>query len=298
MPGTPPTSPVFGAPRYADSDEALFGAQVNGVTDVFDAKATLNTDPRLSDTRTPTDGSVTTAKLADGSVTKAKLADQTAIHLPGDFIWSGASSRAGALLCDGSAVSRTTYAALYAAIGTEYGAGDGSTTFNLPDLRGRMPMGAGTGPGLSPRSVGQSGGAESHTHTVPSLSVPALAVPGHHHGPGSISIFGGTHHHGFGNRWVPTYQGGWDLVTVSTGTGTAQVPAIHFISGNTFASINQTDDDGFLAPASNFSGVVGNTGGADGDAGFTTLGGATGTGTSGSTSAVSPFTVGNWFIKT
>lgn len=48
------------------------------------------------------------------------------------------------LACDGSAVSRTTYAALFAAIGTTWGAGDGSSTFNLPDLRGEWVQGAGT----------------------------------------------------------------------------------------------------------------------------------------------------------
>ena len=65
--------------------------------------------------------------------------------LPGDFVPSGASTRAGCLLCDGSAVSRTTYAALFAAIGTNYGIGDGSTTFNLPNTPGRSLIGAGTG---------------------------------------------------------------------------------------------------------------------------------------------------------
>ena len=65
--------------------------------------------------------------------------------LPGDFVPSGASTRAGCLLCDGSAVSRTTYSALFSAIGTNYGIGDGSTTFNLPNTPGRSLIGAGTG---------------------------------------------------------------------------------------------------------------------------------------------------------
>lgn len=71
-------------------------------------------------------------------------------------------------LCDGSAISRTTYASLYALIGTTYGSGDGSTTFNLPDLRGRVPVGVGTGAGLTARTLGATGGGETlpaHTHT-------------------------------------------------------------------------------------------------------------------------------------
>lgn len=55
--------------------------------------------------------------------------------------WTKASTPTGFLVCDGSAVSRTTYAALFDAIGTTHGVGDGSTTFNLPDLQGRLPVG-------------------------------------------------------------------------------------------------------------------------------------------------------------
>lgn len=66
-------------------------------------------------------------------------------------------------MCDGSAVSRTTYAVLFAAISTTYGGGDGSTTFNLPDSRSRVPVGSGTGNGLSSRPLGQTGGEEQHT---------------------------------------------------------------------------------------------------------------------------------------
>jgi microcystin-dependent protein len=71
----------------------------------------------------------------------------------------------GWLECDGSAVSRTTYAALFAALnnGADWGTGDGSTTFDLPDLRGRAPMGAGTGTGLTARALGSVTGNETVT---------------------------------------------------------------------------------------------------------------------------------------
>lgn len=68
----------------------------------------------------------------------------------------------GYLACDGSAVSRTTYAALFAEIGTTYGSGDGSTTFNVPDMRQRFPLGkAASGTGST---LGGTGGDIDHTH--------------------------------------------------------------------------------------------------------------------------------------
>ncbi len=72
----------------------------------------------------------------------------------------------GWLACDGSAVSRTTYPTLFAAIGTTWGAGNGSSTFNLPDLRGRTPVGSGQGTSLTNRTLGGTGGAETHVLTV------------------------------------------------------------------------------------------------------------------------------------
>lgn len=60
----------------------------------------------------------------------------------GDYALSHNTSKTGFLICHGAAVSRTTYAALFAKIGTTFGDGDGSTTFNVPDFRGRVPQGA------------------------------------------------------------------------------------------------------------------------------------------------------------
>lgn len=76
----------------------------------------------------------------------------------------------GWLLFDGAPVSRTVYADLFAKIGTKYGEGDGITTFNLPDMRGRSPLAAGQGPGFTNRILGSAGGAETHTLTVDELA--------------------------------------------------------------------------------------------------------------------------------
>ena len=91
------------------------------------------------------DSNVTTAKLANNAITQAKL-DSNLIFVPSGMIlpFGGTSSPSGFLSCDGAAVSRSTYATLYAAIGTTWGAGDGSSTFNLPDLRAMFLRGTGT----------------------------------------------------------------------------------------------------------------------------------------------------------
>lgn len=85
---------------------------------------------------------------------------------PGTVVpFGGVSAPNGWLLCDGSEISRSTYADLFAAISTHHGAGNGSTTFNIPDLRQRFVLGkaaSGTGSVL-----GTTGGSIDHTHTVP-----------------------------------------------------------------------------------------------------------------------------------
>ena len=80
--------------------------------------------------------------------------------------FAGNSAPTGWLLCDGSAILRIgTYGSLFAVIGTTYGIGDGSTTFNVPDYRGRLAIGAGTGLGLTNRVLGVAGGNEVKNET-------------------------------------------------------------------------------------------------------------------------------------
>lgn len=92
----------------------------------------------------------------------------------GNIAWTARSTApAGWLLADGTAVSRVTYADLFAAIGTTYGAGNGSTTFNLPNLKGRVPVGRDAGQSEFD-SLGETGGAKTHTLTdaqVPNTQV-------------------------------------------------------------------------------------------------------------------------------
>jgi len=161
----------------------------------------------------PADNSVTTAKINAGAVTGAKLSDtviddlttETAIDGDNDFVmmhdasvnakrkisvtnlmqdvtaivigevrmWPTATAPSGFLICDGSEISRTTYADLFVVIGTTFGVGDGSTTFNLPDMRGRVVGGAndvglpnGENGSFSTRNEAGTTGAETHQLTV------------------------------------------------------------------------------------------------------------------------------------
>jgi microcystin-dependent protein len=77
--------------------------------------------------------------------------------------WAGADPPAGYLICNGAAVSRTTYVDLFTTIGTTYGVGNGTTTFNVPDLRGRVAVGKSTDTEFD--SLGETGGEKTHVLT-------------------------------------------------------------------------------------------------------------------------------------
>ena len=106
--------------------------------------------------------------------------------------FAGTIVPAGYLACDGSDVSRTQYAALYAVIGTRYGPGDGATTFALPDFRRRVSVG--TGGALTAAlgsAVGDVGGRETHQLTIDEM-------PEHAHTPELVADAAGSHRHGSG----------------------------------------------------------------------------------------------------
>lgn len=127
----------------------------------------------------------------------------------------GTSAPTNYLLCYGQAISRTTYSALFAIAGTTYGVGDGSTTFNLPDYRGRVGAGqddmggtsanrlTGLSGGVDGDVLGATGGAETHTLTT-------AQIPAHTHEYGVLSSLAGG-----GSNPAP------DGVTPNTGFQTA-----------------------------------------------------------------------------
>ncbi|MEQ8231219.1 MAG: tail fiber protein [Gammaproteobacteria bacterium] len=127
---------------------------------------------------------------------------------PGDFVfYAGSGTPVGTLSCIGQNVSRTTYARLFARIGTTWGAGDGSTTFTLPDFRRRTPVGSGgAGSGTLANSIGSYGGNESesvaHTHDG-SVSGTTSTEPQIATISGSAgTAFTGPHNHSFSDTFT------------------------------------------------------------------------------------------------
>lgn len=168
--------------------------------------------------------------------------------------FGGSSAPSGWLMCNGGAVSRTTYSALFAVIGTTYGSGDGSSTFNVPDLLGRSPIGSGSGTDLTARTLGAKIGAETlpaHTHTIDHG----------HTGSGSTSVSGGNHAHSVTTKW--SGAGSHDHAgTGSTGyisSGSDQSGGLE-----TQTSVNNSGDLSFSASTSvtidSHSGSSGSTG--------------------------------------
>lgn len=126
--------------------------------------------------------------LGLGSAALLDANDVSGVPIGAIIDFAGTGTPTGTWLeCDGTDVSRTTYADLFAAIGTTWGVGDGSTTFNLPSLQRMTTVGAGgTGTGVLGNAVGDTGGAETHTLTE-------SEIPAHTH-TGSTNTTGAHTH--------------------------------------------------------------------------------------------------------
>lgn len=252
-----------------------------------------------------------TANLPMGGFKHTNVADATANNqyasygqlltfMPTGVItaYGAAVAPSGWLLCNGSAISRTTYATLFATIGTTYGAGDGATTFNLPDLQQRFPLGkaaAGTG-----ATLGGTGGNIDHTHSLPA----------HYHGMGTGSTAAVDIAHNHGSSSVSGTVGGSDgthshtEAACNTGTsGTAPIDRFQITgrTGAALATVNITSTGSghghsfsltaagqtLSTTSKSVTGTVGLvTGGVDGNAAMT------------SGTANPPFLTVNYIIKT
>lgn len=157
--------------------------------------------------------------------------------------FAGATAPNGWLLCYGQAVNRSDYPNLFAAIGTTFGAGDGSTTFNLPDLRGRVPAGkdnmGGTpanrlttaGSGVDGPTLGAAGGSQAHTLTTAQMPAHAHTATdaGHSHG-----VTDPTHAH---TVYDPGHSHTYDRITASQPNGSG-------VSNTTSTTNNTTTNTG------------------------------------------------------
>lgn len=151
---------------------------------------------------------------------------------------AGATVEDGWLACDGQAVSRTVYPELFAELGVTYGAGDGSTTFNLPDSRGRTLVDDGTGTDLTARARGDKVGAETHALGVAELPSHTHTTPNHSHSY--------SHTHTWGQRTT-------DAGTTTTGTGVP--PHNNAPTGGAIETANQSaTTTGNAAPTTNATG--------------------------------------------
>ena len=144
----------------ANDAESRYLKDQAGTVDATNLASDAVTTVKIADDNVTTakiaDANVTTAKLADGSVTASKIAGGAGVPSGAVFYFAASSAPTGYLTCDGSSISRTTYADLFAVVGTTFGSVDGNT-FNLPDLRGEFIRGFDDGKGTdSGRTFGSS----------------------------------------------------------------------------------------------------------------------------------------------
>lgn len=153
---------TFQSTTTFEGDITLDGANLTGANDIqADNNITWN-----GGSSTNANTAYTHSQLTSGNPHNVSADD---IFPSGSIMqYAGTSAPSGWLFCDGSEVSRTTYATLFTITGSgaTFGAGNGETTFNLPDLRGRTAIGVGTGAGLTARSLGDSSGQEAITDVV------------------------------------------------------------------------------------------------------------------------------------
>ena len=156
------------------ADDRLPSNALNSNVDLTNLSASNLTSGILADARFPsTLPAINGANLTgiEGTVTGTIVS------------WSTSSVPTGFLECDGTAVSRSTYSALFTAIGTTYGSGDGSSTFTLPNMQDKVQVGKSSG-----KSLASTGGSETHT-----LSISELASHNHSGGvPGGAGSFTGN----------------------------------------------------------------------------------------------------------
>lgn len=178
------------APSSPASNDGLFWNGSSWVADKVDnAKIDSTAAIDVNKLAAGSDGQL--LKTVGTTPTWSTVSDVDPIPTGTIMPYASTSAPGGYLLCDGSAVSRSTYDALFALIGEHFGAGNGTTTFNVPNLKGKVPVGIDTGQ-TEFDTRGETGGAKTHALVTGELA-------SHSHSTGTYTTNAGTaHSHGIG----------------------------------------------------------------------------------------------------
>jgi microcystin-dependent protein len=167
------------------------------------------------------------ARAAEVNANFQAVVEQISAAIPPGTVlpYAGTTAPPGFLLCNGASVSSLEYPALAAVVGVQFGIGVELNTFKLPDLRSRIPVGAGQGPGLTDRALAATGGEESHA-----LTLAEMAAHGH---PAASTQAAHKHRVQSTNGTNPT------LLSAGTGFASWNNGATGFTDGNNLVETAQ-----------------------------------------------------------
>lgn len=205
-----------------------------------------------------------TAKTFTDIQTAFTTASVLATPIGAVFMWMSDTAPTGYIFLRGQAISRATYATLFALWGTTYGVGDGATTFNVPNMQVRIPIGRdSTGANTAVDTLGETQGSWDHTHGPGTLTVAShlhnsgtltvashthdsgtLTVASHTHGAGTLTV--ASHTHGAGTYAADSHSHGVGSISISGGDHTHTTDSsgdhTHDLQGVTFDSVTSGSD--------------------------------------------------------